>query len=96
MKKSIIMLMICSIAALSLADALFSEELIKKFARPGPQPKLYYSGIMVGKTYYVAGSGDGRPQSPDESYREKTRRCFASIQRSLKMADLDLIEAQHV
>ena len=67
-----------------------TEPQIIKYARPGPQPKLYYSGVMVDKTYYVAGSGDGRPESPDESYREKTRRCFKSIQRSLKMAGLDL------
>ena len=77
----LVMLFVCNVIA---------EDLIKKFARPGPKPDLYYSGVMVGKTYYVAGTGDGRPESPDESYAVKTKRCFASIQRSLQMAGLDL------
>lgn len=63
---------------------------IRKFARPGSKPTLYYSGVQVGKTYYVAGTGDGAPQSPDETYRDKTKRCFESIERSLKFGGLGL------
>ena len=74
----------------SSATNIFPDSLIKKYARPGTTPKLYYSGIMVDKTYYVAGTGDGRPENLDESYRDKTRRCFAGIRRSLRMAGLDL------
>ena len=48
-----------------------ADDLIKKFARPGPQPKLYYSGALVGKTYYVAGTGDGAQKNPDENYYVK-------------------------
>ena len=67
-----------------------ADDIIKKFARPGPRPKLYYSGAMVGNTYYVAGSGDGAQKMANESYYDKTQRCFRSIQRSLTMAELGM------
>jgi 2-iminobutanoate/2-iminopropanoate deaminase len=65
-----------------------AEDIITKFARPGPRPTLYYSGAMVGNTYYVAGTGDGAPKAEDESYYDKTHRCFAGILRSLTLAGL--------
>ncbi|MBN1292080.1 MAG: RidA family protein [Candidatus Latescibacteria bacterium] len=90
MKKTTVVLSVSMMLVIVFVFNVFAEPLIKKFARPGPKPGLYYSGVMVGKTYYVAGTGDGRPESPDESYAVKTKRCFASIQRSLQMANLDL------
>ena len=89
MKKTALMSLACVIAAFCVHVAA-AEVVIKKFARPGPTPKLYYSAVQVDKTYYVAGTGDGRAENPDESYREKTQRCFASIQKSLQMGGLDL------
>ncbi len=67
-----------------------AQEMVKKFARPGPRPKLYYSGALVGKTYYVAGTGDGAQKMANESYYDKTMRCFSSIKRSLDMNGLDM------
>ena len=67
-----------------------ADDIITKFARPGPRPKLYYSGAMVGKTYYVAGTGDGAQNVPNESYYDKAQRCFAGIQRFLTMAGLGM------
>ncbi len=90
MKKTVAVLSVSMLLVTVFVFNAFAEPLVKKFARPGPRPELYYSGVMVDKTYYVAGSGDGRPENLDESYKVKTQRCFASIQRSLKMADLDL------
>ena len=79
-----------SLIATLCATMAYSEVNIKKYARTAEQPKLYYSAITVDNTCYVAGTGDGKAESPDESYYDKTQRCFASIQRSLQMAGLDL------
>ena len=86
--------MVCIVAVyliLSVCISAYSTDFqIKKFARSGPKPKLYYSGAMVGKTYYVAGTGDGAQKMPNESYYDKSQRCFAGIQRSLTMAGLGM------
>ena len=90
MKKTVIIMLAISFM-LTVCISAFSEDFqIKKFARPGPAPKLFYSGAMVGKTYYVAGTGDGAQKIPNESYYDKTQRCFSSINRSLEMAGLGL------
>lgn len=79
-----------SLIAMLYVTIAYPDVDIKKYSRTAEQPKLYYSAIMADKTCYVAGTGDGKAESPDESYYDKTKRCFASIQRSLQMADLDL------
>ncbi|MCE5249476.1 RidA family protein [bacterium] len=90
MKRITFCLLMCIIIVLFISYSIAADPLIKKFSRPGAAPTLYYSGIMVGKTYFVAGTGDGNPESPDETYYAKTQRCMKSIQNSLKMAGLDL------
>ena len=90
MKKVIICILSISLFASSSFSVLSADFQVKKYSRPGPRPTLYYSGVMADKTYYVAGTGDGEQQTPNESYYDKTQRCFASIQRSLEMADLGM------
>jgi len=83
---------ICMLFAVSFAAG---DEFIKKYSRQGSKPKLYYPGIMVGKTYFVAGTGDGTPENSKEDYYTKTIRCISGIQRSLKLADIDLQNIVH-
>ncbi|MFC1606789.1 RidA family protein, partial [Candidatus Latescibacterota bacterium] len=90
MKKTAVFMSTIFVLLSICFQAVTAQELITKYTRSEEMPKLYYSGALVGKTYYVAGTGDGRAKSPDESYYDKTKRCFASIQRSLKMGELDL------
>ena len=90
MKKVIPGLVLCVVFNTVFLGVLHAQPLIKKFARPGTKPTLYYSGVMVEKTYYVAGTGDGNAENLKESYYEKTLRCMKGIQNSLQMAGLDL------
>ena len=73
--------------AVSFAEG---DKFIKKYSRPGSTPTLYYPGIMAGNTYFVAGTGDGTPENPEEDYYTKTIRCIKGIQQSLKLADIDI------
>ncbi len=62
---------------------------IKKFATPdGKRPTgLFAPGVMVGKTLYVAGKGDYRPNA---EFPEKVRNCLGEIRKTLQVAGLDL------
>ena len=62
---------------------------LKKFlTSDGSRPAgLFAPGIMVGKTVYIAGKGDYRP---NEEFPNKVRNCLAEVAKSLKVAGLDL------
>jgi 2-iminobutanoate/2-iminopropanoate deaminase len=54
------------------------------------QPALFAGGAMVGKTLYISGKGDYRPNS---EFPEKVKNCLGEIRKTLQSAGLDL---QHV
>jgi 2-iminobutanoate/2-iminopropanoate deaminase len=52
----------------------------------GKRPSgLFAPGVMVGKTLYVAGKGDYRP---NEEFPAKVKNCLAEIEKTLKQAGL--------
>ena len=63
------------------------EPATKKGDRP---PALFAAGAMVGKTLYISGKGDYRPNA---EFPEKVRNCLGEIRKSLQSAGLDM---QHV
>src|SRR5262245_7638431 len=64
----------------------------KKFiTKDGKRPSgLFAPGVMVGKTLYVAGKGDYRPDAP---FPEKVKNCLTEVRKTLQAAGLDM---QHV
>lgn len=66
-----------------------AEPPVKKFATAdGKRPAgLFAPGVMVGKTLYVAGKGDYRP---DAEFPDKVRNCLEEIRKTLKTAGLDM------
>jgi 2-iminobutanoate/2-iminopropanoate deaminase len=54
------------------------------------QPALFAGGAMVGKTLYISGKGDYRPNA---EFPEKVKNCLGEIRKTLQSAGLDL---QHV
>ena len=66
-----------------------SELPTKKFAATdGKRPTgLFASGVMVGKTLYVAGKGDYRPGA---EFPDKVRNCLGEIRKTLKTVGLDM------
>jgi 2-iminobutanoate/2-iminopropanoate deaminase len=61
----------------------------KKFlTKNGERPSgLFAPGVMVGKTVYVAGKGDYRP---DADFSEKVKNCLGEVRKTLQAAGLDL------
>ncbi|MHC5541460.1 Rid family hydrolase [Singulisphaera rosea] len=75
--------------ALGLAQPAVGQAPAKKFiTKNGERPKaLFAPGVMVGKTLYVAGKGDYRPDAP---FPEKVQNCLNEIRKTLQMAGLDM------
>ena len=61
----------------------------KKFLTPdGIRPAgLFAPGLVVGKTVYIAGKGDYRP---NDDFPTKVRNCLAEVEKTLKVGGLDL------
>jgi len=53
---------------------------------------LFAPGVMVGKTVYIAGKGDYRP---NEEIAGKVRNCLAEVRKTLQVAGLDLENVVH-
>jgi len=62
---------------------------VKKFlTNDGSRPTgLFAPGVAVGKTVYIAGKGDYRP---NEDFSGKVRNCLAEVEKTLKVGGLDL------
>jgi 2-iminobutanoate/2-iminopropanoate deaminase len=77
------------IAALGLARPAAGQAPAKKFATAdGKRPTgLFAPGVTVGKTLYIAGKGDYRPNA---ELPEKVDNCINEIRKTLKVAGLDL------
>lgn len=80
--------------ALLAATLSWGEPPEKKFLTPdGKRPSgLFAPGVMVGKTVYVAGKGDYKPQ---EEIQGKVRNCLNEVRKSLQVAGLDLANVVH-
>jgi 2-iminobutanoate/2-iminopropanoate deaminase len=61
----------------------------KKFlTKDGKRPTgLFAPGVMVGKTVYIAGKGDYRP---DAAFPDKVTNCLNEIRKTLQVAGLDM------
>jgi enamine deaminase RidA (YjgF/YER057c/UK114 family) len=74
-------------AQVALGQVVKEDAASKKGNR---QPALFAGGAMVGKTLYISGKGDYRPNA---EFPEKVKNCLSEIRKSLQSAGLDL---QHV
>jgi 2-iminobutanoate/2-iminopropanoate deaminase len=61
----------------------------KRFiTKDGKRPSgLFAPGVMVGKTLYIAGKGDYRP---DAAFPDKVTNCLNEVRKTLQMAGLDM------
>jgi 2-iminobutanoate/2-iminopropanoate deaminase len=77
-------LLLAGLVWVSTADA---QAPVKRFITPDGQPPtgLFAPGVMVGKTLYLAGKGDYRP---NDAFPGKVRNCLAEIEKTLKQAGL--------
>ncbi|HTK76497.1 MAG TPA: RidA family protein [Gemmataceae bacterium] len=91
-RRASLILLAPVVIVLGLVQATLSQLPEKKFAtKDGKKPTgLFAPGVMVGKTMYVAGKGDYRPQDP---FPEKVKNCLNEVRKTLQVAGLDL---QHV
>ncbi len=92
MKPGTITLLASLLITMASLGPLHGQAPVKRFITPdGKRPQgLFAPGVMVGKTLYVAGKGDYRP---DEDFPEKVRNCLREIRKTLQLAGLDM---QHV
>ena len=72
-----------------LSNGQHGEIPVKKFiTRDGRRPQgLFAPAVMVGKTLYISGRGDYRP---DKDFPEKVRNCLNGIRSTLQVAGLDM------
>lgn len=77
-----------SLVLFALATAASQAQLPEKrfITADGKRPTgLFAPGVMVGKTLYVAGKGDYKP---NEEFPGKVKNCLAEIEKTLKQAGL--------
>lgn len=90
MKK---MFLIAAVAVLSVSAVLAQVPEKKFLTADGKRPSgLFAPGVAVGKTVYVAGKGDYKP---DEDIAGKTRNCLNEVRKTLQAAGLDLKDVVH-
>jgi 2-iminobutanoate/2-iminopropanoate deaminase len=77
------------IVALGFVQTTFGQAPEKKFlTADGKRPNgLFAPGVMVGKTVYIAGKGDYRP---DANLEEKVKNCLTEVRKTLQVAGLDM------
>jgi len=73
--------------ALVVVQTSCAQAPVKRFITPdGKRPSgLFAPGVMVGKTLYIAGKGDYRP---NDEFPGKVKNCLAEIEKTLKQAGL--------
>ena len=83
------LLVLAPVVALGLARPAVGQAPAKRFITPnGQRPSgLFAPGVMVGKTVYVAGKGDYRP---DADLEGKVKNCLGEVRKTLQAAGLDL------
>ncbi len=75
--------------ALALVQPAVGQVLSKKYiTSDGKRPSgLFAPGVMVGKTLYISGKGDYRPE---EEFPLKVENCLNEIRKTLQLAGLDM------
>jgi enamine deaminase RidA (YjgF/YER057c/UK114 family) len=78
-----------TIVFLAMGSAAYGQLPEKRFITPdGKRPSgLFAPGVMVGKTLYIAGKGDYKP---NEEFPAKVKNCLGEIEKTLKQAGLGL------
>src|SRR5262245_31195858 len=91
-RRAALLLLAPVVIVLGLVQETLSQVPEKKFAtKDGKRPNAMFApGVMVGKTLYVAGKGDYRPNAP---FAEKVTNCLTEVRKVLQTAGLDM---QHV
>ncbi len=89
MKKAYVSLIAVFLVSACVINLSHGQIPMKKFItadgkRPGG---LFAPGVMIGKTLYISGKGDYRPE---EEYPEKVRNCLNEVRKVLQMAGLDM------
>lgn len=89
MPVRVVVLSLIALGVLSYATTARAQLPEKRFlTADGARPSgLFAPGVMVGKTVYVAGKGDYRPDEPLEG---KVKNCLNEIRKTLQVAGLDL------
>ncbi len=89
MNRTVLIVLAPVVIVVGLAQATFGQAPEKKFITPnGRRPTgLFAPGVMVGKTLYVAGKGDYKP---NENTEGKVKNCLNEISKTLKLAGMDL------
>lgn len=89
MTRASFMVLVPVLFALSFAQPALGQVPEKRFITPdGKRPSgLFAPGVMVGKTLYIAGKGDYRP---NEEFPAKVKNCLTEIQKTLQQAGLGL------
>lgn len=82
-------LLMSTVVALGWARPGAAQPPERKFiTADGKRPNgLFAPGVMVGKTLYVAGKGDYRPDAP---FGEKVDNCLNEVRKTLQLAGLDM------
>src|SRR5215469_13373446 len=77
------------VTVLGLVHPAAGQAPAKKFiTRDGRRPSaLFAPGVMVGKTVYVAGKGDYKP---DEDTAGKVKNCLNEVRKILQLAGMDM------
>jgi len=85
MKKSGMLALV--VVSLAFGQASWGQIPEKRFVTPdGKRPSgLFAPGVMVGKTLYIAGKGDYKP---NEEFPAKAKNCLGEIEKTLKQAGL--------
>lgn len=89
MTKAGLMVLAPVVLALGLEQPTWGQVPVKRFiTSDGKRPSgLFAPGVMVGKTLYIAGKGDYRP---NEEFPAKVKNCLTEIQKTLQTAGLGM------
>src|SRR5262245_63111801 len=89
MTKSPFPALVSLLLVVAFTQAVRAQVPEKRFATPdGKRPTgLFAPGVMVGKTLYIAGKGDYRP---NEEFPAKVRNCLTESQKTLQTAGLGM------
>lgn len=79
----------CATIPLNLVRPAMGQVPAKRFATAdGKRPDgLFAPGVMIGKTLYVAGKGDYRPNA---EFPEKVKNCLGEIRKTLRAVGMDM------
>ncbi|HYK87745.1 MAG TPA: RidA family protein [Acidobacteriota bacterium] len=89
MKRALCSVFVFGIIGVVCVQVSSQQLPLKKFlTKDGSRPTgLFAPGLIVGKTVYIAGKGDYRP---NEEFPNKVRNCLAEVEKTLKVGGLDL------